>query len=226
MNMKRLRQVGSGIGKGWKVRGGVLGIVLCVMATGWSVRVWGRAMTSPPAGQRSVSRKTVRSSGVTVLPRWRMTKRGRILVVGHRIRVPELVVLEMIKAALKRTWSTSSRDGNQIVCQFQYPVGSHIQDQAVLFCQTNKEHFQFQEKHFFLTWQGTTRGPLEFQEFETDQMHLVDPNRLRWLLAKLPSTKGHYEFEVTKHGHPESEWFLNRGKVVRVIDFRKKVKAG
>ncbi len=226
MNMKGLRQVGSGIGKGGKVRGGVLGIVLCVMATGWSVRVWGRAMTSPPAGQRSVSRKAGREAGVTVLPRWRTTKLGRILVVGHRIRIPEPVVFEIIKAALKRSWSTSAKDYNQIVCQFQYPVGSNIQDQAVLFCQTNEEHFQFQEQHFFVNHRGTIRGPLGFQEFQTDQMHLVDPNRLRRLLAKLPAAGGRYEFKVMKHGHPESEWFMNRGKVVRVIDFRKKAKAG
>ena len=148
--------------------------------------------------------------------------------------IPEPVVFEIIKAALQRTWSTSPRDGNQIVCQFQYPVGSHIQDQAVLFCQTNNEHFQFQERHWFMNIDGrdgglippTIRGPLGFQEFETDQMHLVDPARLRRLLAKLPAAGGRYEFKVMKHGHPESEWFMNRGKVVRVIDFRKKAKAG
>ncbi len=229
--MKGLRQVGFGIGKGWKVRGGVLGVVLCVMATGWSVGVWGRAMVSPPVGQRSVSRKPGRSSGVTEFPQWRTTKLHRILVVGHRIQIPQPVVFEIIKAALQRTWSTSPRDGNQIVCQFHYPVGSHIQDRAVLFCQTNNEHFQFQERHFFMNINGqpgvppTIRGPLEFQEFETDQMHLVDPNRLRRLLAKLPPAGGRYEFEVMKHGHPESEWFMNRGRLVKLISFRKKPKA-
>ncbi len=229
--MNDWRPVGSGIRTGWKVPGGVLGVVLCVMATGWSVGVWGRAMASPPPG--SVSRKAGRGTGVVELPRWRTTKLGRILVVGHRIRIPKLVVFEIIKAALKRTWSTSPRDGNQIVCQFHYPMGSHIQDQAVLFCQTNNEHFQFQERHWFMNISGrdggaipgTIRGPLEFQEFQTDQMHLVDPGRLRRLLAKLPAAGGRYEFEVTKHGHPESEWFMNRGKVVKVIYFRKKAKA-
>ncbi len=144
--------------------------------------------------------------------------------------IPEPVVFEIIKAALQRTWSTAPRDGNQIVCQFHYPVGSHIQDRAVLFCQTNKEHFLFQEKHFFMTegnvGGSTISGPLEFKEFETDQMYLVNPNRLRRILAKLPAARGRYEFEeVTTHGRPQSAWFVNRGRLVKVIVFKKR-KAG
>jgi hypothetical protein len=171
----------------------------------------------------------------TVHPIWRTTKLGRILVIGHRIRIPKPVVFEIIKAALNRTWSTSPKARNQIVCQFHYPLGSHLKDQAVLFCQTNSEHFQFRERHWFMDISGrdggavppTIRGPLEFQEFQTDQMHLVDPNRLRRLLAKLPAANGRYEFEVTKHGHPESEWFMNRGRLVKVVYFKKEpAKAG
>jgi hypothetical protein len=161
-----------------------------------------------------------------VHPVWRTTKLGRILVIGHRVRIPQPVVFEIIKAALNRTWSTSARDRNQIVCQFRYPLGSHLKDQAVLFCQTNNEHFQFRERHWFMNYKKTILGPLEFQEFQTDQMHLVDPNHLRRLLARLPAANGRYEFEVTKHGHPASEWFMNRGRLVKVIYFRKKSKGG
>ena len=214
--MNERTQVWGGIGEGSQK--GVFGLVWCLwclMVAAVPVLAWGQAGIPPPG----------RSSGVTVLPRWRTTKLHRILVVGHRIRIPEPVVFEIIKAALKRTWSTSPRDGNQIVCQFHYPVGSHIQDRAVLFCQTNNEHFQFRERHFFMNYspygQGTILGPVGFQEFQTDQMHLVDPNRLRRLLAKLPAAGGRYEFKVMKHGHLESEWFMNRGKVVRVFYFKK-----
>ena len=220
--MNERTQAGDGTGE--RSRKGVFWVMWCLMVTAVPMVAWGHVGTPPPV--RS-------SSGVTVLPRWRTTKLHRILVVGHRIRIPKPVVFEIIKAALQRTWSTSPRDGNQIVCQFHYPVGSHIQDRAVLFCQTNNEHFQFQERHWFMNIDGrdgglippTIRGPLGFQGFETDQMHLVDPARLRRLLAKLPAAGGRYEFKVMKHGHPESEWFMNRGKVVRVIDFKKEGKA-
>jgi hypothetical protein len=222
------KRVGYGPGGDWKLRKEVVVVMLCLMAAGFPEQVWGRSASSGPALRKSASEQP----GVAEFPKWRTTKLGRILVVGHRIRIPRPVVFEIIKAALNRTWSTSARDRNQIVCQFHYPVGSHIQDQAVLFCQTNNEHFQFQERHFFVNVPRrpgvppTLRGPIGFQEFQTDQMHLVDPSRLRRLLAKLPKANGRYEFEVTKHGHLESEWFMNRGRLVKVIDFMKTPKAG
>jgi hypothetical protein len=63
---------------------------------------------------------------------------------------------------------------------------------------------------------------VEFQEFQTDQLHLVDPNRFKRLFAKLPPANSRYTLEVTQHGHPVSEWFMDRGQLLKVIYFKKR----
>lgn len=136
----------------------------------------------------STGTRPSRTNGATGL---RVTKLGRILVMGQKIRIPKPVVLEMIKAALNRPWSSARRDRNQVVCRFRYGLGSLIKDRAVLFCQTNR-------------------------------LHLVDPSRLKRSLAKLPPVSSRQEFEVIHHGRPVSEWFVDKGQLVKVVYFRKR----
>ena len=176
--------------------------------------------TPPPVMNQPVSKARFRSQ--MIRPVWRSTKLGKILVVGHRIRIPAPIVFEIIKAGLSRPWSSAQRDRNEVVCRFRYKLGSHLKDRAVLFCQTNDEHFQGEARHFFLNHNNTILGPLAFEEFQTDQMHLVDPNRLRRLMAKLPPVESRYELEVTHHGHPVSEWFMNQGQLVKVVYIKKR----
>lgn len=183
-----------------------------------------RVTSTPLTTKESITR--IQTAGQTMRPHWRSTKLGKILVIGRRIRIPKPIVFEIIKAALKRPWSTSYRDRNQVVCRFRYNLGSHIRDRAVLYCQTNNEHFQREARHFFSNYdvpgKKTILGPVEFQEFQTDQLHLVDPNRFKRLFAKLPPANSRYTLEVTQHGHPVSEWFMDRGQLLKVIYFKKR----
>ncbi len=197
-------------------------VLLLTGIFGVSSAVWAQAT---PMIQKPVAK--MRFMRHTVHPLWRSTKLGKILVVGQRIQIPAPIVFEIIKAGLGRPWSSAPRDRNLVVCRFRYKLGSHLKDRAVLFCQTNNEHFQFQARHpyyrrFIGGTTATFSGPLTFEEFQTDQMHLVDPNRLRRLMAKLPPVESRYELEVTHHGHPVSEWFMNQGQLVKVVYIKKR----
>ncbi len=168
----------------------------------------------------------VRTAGHAVWPVQRVTKLGRMLGAGQKIQIPEPIVLEMIKAGLRRPWSTARKDRNQVVCRFRYGLNTHILGRAVLFCQTNSEHFQFQNTHPFMNQSGqesgpTILGPLTFQEFQVDVLHKVDPNRLRRMMAKLPPVNSRYALEVTHHGRPVSEWFMDKGQLVKVKYFKR-----
>ncbi len=188
-------------------------VLVLAGVSGVSSAVWAQGV---PQIARAPAAK-MRFMGHPVYPLWRSTKLGKILVLGHRIQIPAPIVFEIIKAGLSRPWSSAPRDRNLVVCRFRYKLGSHLKDRAVLFCQTNNEHFQREARHFFLNHRHTIQGPLTFEEFQTDQMHLVDPNRLRRLMAKLPPVESRYELEVTYHGHPVSEWFMNQGQLVKVV---------
>lgn len=199
-------------------------IVMLVIAGVSGISPIARARVTPLTSKASSAR--IPPAEQTVRPTWRGTKLGKILVIGQRVQIPKPVVYEIIKAGLKRPWSAAYKDRNQVVCRFRYNLGTHIRNRAVLYCQTNNEHFQREARHFFTNVTGTglttIAGPEEDQEFQTDQLHLVDPNRLRRLFAKLPPAGSRYTLEVTHHGHPVSEWFMDRGQLVKVVYFRKK----
>ena len=218
--MRRLQDQGNRLDG---IRAGLIITLAVAGVSGISPIAWARV--TPWTIKESIAPAS--PAGQTIRPTWRTTKLGKILVIGQRIQIPQPIVFEIIKAALKRPWSSASKDRNQVVCRFRYNLGSHLKDRAVLYCQTNNEHFQREARHpyhrRFLDFGtlATFIGPLTFEEFQTDQLHLVDPNRFKRLFAKLPPARSRYTLEVTDHGHPVSEWFMNRGQLVKVIYFKK-----
>ena len=217
--MRRLQDQGNRLGG---IRAGLIITLAVAGISGISPIAWARV--TPWTIKESIA--PARLAGQTIRPIWRPTKLGKILVIGQKVQIPQPIVFEIIKAALKRPWSSASRDRNQVVCRFRYNLGSHLRDRAVLYCQTNNEHFQREARHFFMNVEKpgnipTISGPEEYQEFQTDQLHLVDPNRFKRLFAKLPPARSRYTLEVTDHGHPVSEWFMNRGQLVKVVYFKR-----
>lgn len=184
----------------------VLGVFLATNGLALQL-AWARDLSGSPRSDHGV--------GYRNLPERETTWLGKIRVNGHEI--PHMVVLGLIKAGLARTWSSAPQDRNLVVCKFHYPLGSHLRNRALLFCETNGQHFLYQNETFY-NYPASFRGVV--QEF-LPRVHHFDPAALRRLLAKLPPVDSKYVIEVRQQGRIVSEWFMNQGTLVKVIHFKK-----
>gem|GEM_PF-6780212 len=135
------------------------------------------------------------------------TRLGRIVVDGADLPLP--IALEVLKTALNSPWSTAWKDRNRIVCRLREPLGTHISDRDVLRCASNKEHFQ-RLANLQTDW---SFGVLHMNQ--PGIVRVIDPGRLRALLAKVPPAGSSYTLKIMNHGHVISEWVMHKGQLVK-----------
>lgn len=163
-----------------------------------------------------------------------------IVIAGQHLPFP--IVLQMIKTALGRPWSSARADQDKMVCRFDHALGSHL---PTLRCETNAQYFREMGRtrtYFFLASAGAygnsptpegmsdaiERGRIPILAEVADWANgtSINPSALKRLLAKLPPAGSSYTLEITDHGKPVVTYVIKNGELVKVYVVKKDAAKG
>lgn len=152
-----------------------------------------------------------------------------IVVNGRHVPMP--VALQMIKAAVKRPWSSDPRDRNKLVCVFQHIFTSHFE---TMVCETNGQHFDRAARTRAALEEGESlsydrngesvsglevaleRGYLQEDIGSFMNQHPMNRGAIMTILHDLPPANSSYTLRVMDHGKAVTEYVIKKGKVVAI----------
>jgi hypothetical protein len=170
---------------------------------------------SKPPVKYTTTQKTVNLSPITV--------RG--------LHIPLPLALQLYKKALTRHWSSKIADLDKLVCQWQTPLGTHMQS---LWCMTNRNHQKLADKTEMAILSVNTPSVPGHPSLATAlsngaipislagmSIHAKLPRgTLAPLLKKLPPADASYTFRVTgNNGKPWVDYVIKNGKLVHIYHY-------
>jgi hypothetical protein len=136
-------------------------------------------------------------------------KLSPIVVNGRRLVFP--LFLQMVKTGLHQPWSGKWADRNQLVCRFEYMLGSHFK---TLRCATNGEHFKIQDETQLALMTPAGQLPVSIANYTT--RHWINQGAMMKLLKKLPPPGSSYTLRIIAHGGPVVDYVIEDGELTTI----------
>jgi hypothetical protein len=200
----------------------ILPAAAALALTAFAPRVFALAASprnnSKPPVKYTTTQKTVNLSPITV----------------HGTHIPLPLALQLYKKALTRHWSNKRADLDKLVCQWQTPLGTHMQS---LWCMTNRNHQKLAEQtqtamlsanYAFNPARGEgnplamalANGAIPISLGGASRGGKLQRGTLAPLLNKLPPANASYTFRVTgNNGKPLVDYVIKHGNLTHIYRY-------